>query len=314
MKRIHHGPRLLGRSSAHRGMLPLLFVAATAMTSLLHAQDRAPRIRALPQEIAPEGEDWEEWEEQLDLQFREPRIRIKPADVEQRVFGDRRQPAGVRQMLEAALSLRIDRLRLCSDLTEIQQKKLRLAGQGDIKRFFERVEQLKDAASRQDLAADEVQPLLQQCQELKNELGAGLFDPGSLFDKTRLGILTKEQSAALQADQSARRDYHYRANILLLVQAIDAVGSLTALQRTRLTALLENETHPPPKLTELDYRYTIYQFSKIPQDKILAILDPSQHKAIASLYDDARTFEPELRGARLLEAADKQALRNKERK
>ena len=48
-----------------------------------------------------------------------------------------------RARLDANLGLRIDDLDRACSITEVQKKKLKLAGLGDIKRYYDRVEDLK---------------------------------------------------------------------------------------------------------------------------------------------------------------------------
>ena len=50
---------------------------------------------------------------------------------------------GARTRLDANLALRIDDLDRACAVTELQKKKLKLAGLGDIKRYYDRVEDLK---------------------------------------------------------------------------------------------------------------------------------------------------------------------------
>lgn len=89
-------------------------------------------------------------------------------------------------------------------LTDAQKRKLRLAGGGDIKRFFDRVETVRPKA---DPAPDDVQRcghLFLDRMDTARPPRAGLFEQGSLFSKTLKTALTAGQAADLEA--SAVRD------------------------------------------------------------------------------------------------------------
>jgi hypothetical protein len=85
--------------------------------------------------------------------------------------------------LLAALSAKVVSVR-DRGLSAAEEEKLILAGRGDIKHFFDRVEAQRPGfeAVRKDLV--EGQAFLQTIQPLSIEFQLGLFDFGSLFSKT----------------------------------------------------------------------------------------------------------------------------------
>src|SRR5262245_20658009 len=61
----------------------------------------------------------------------------------QLLFRNQGNPEAARKRLEVVLALRADAVdRVCS-LSDVQKKKLKLAGRGDIKRFFDQIEDLR---------------------------------------------------------------------------------------------------------------------------------------------------------------------------
>ena len=100
------------------------------------------------------------------------------------------------------LLLRIDDLdRVCA-LSESQKQKLRLAGQGDIKRFFDRVADSSGSSAGQ---TDPNQNIWQEIQPLQIELNTGLFGDESLFAKTIKRTLDREQTARARGMLTKRR-------------------------------------------------------------------------------------------------------------
>ena len=106
------------------------------------------------------------------------------AQIDQWVFSRLGGPDASRARLDANLELRIDDIDRACSMTEIQKKKLKLAGSGDIKRYYDRVEELK----RKYTAAKPTRPIStttsgQEMQPLQIELMNGLFEDDSIFMK-----------------------------------------------------------------------------------------------------------------------------------
>jgi hypothetical protein len=93
-------------------------------------------------------------------------------------------------------------------LTPAQQKKLALAGRGDIKRFIDRAAHVVSQLERTDNVLDEEQfriwvtPLGAEYDRLGRLLDCGIFGAGSLFYKTLRTTLTPDQSAQLDAAEA----------------------------------------------------------------------------------------------------------------
>ena len=102
--------------------------------------------------------------------------------MDQWVFGRLGGSAGARSKLDSSLLLRIDDLDRVCRITEAQKNKLRLAGRGDIKRFFDKVEALK--RKFQQGQNDPNTNIWQEIQPLQVELNAGLFGDNSIYAKT----------------------------------------------------------------------------------------------------------------------------------
>ena len=107
--------------------------------------------------------------------------------IDQQLYG-RFGGAGVaHNKLDAALALRVDDVERICGLTEAQKKKVQLAGRGDIKRFFDRVEVTK--RKFQGGQNNQFNNIWQEIQPLQAELTGGLFGDDSLFAKTVMRTL-----------------------------------------------------------------------------------------------------------------------------
>jgi len=97
-----------------------------------------------------------------------------------------------RAHLESLLSRRIEAIDRQRRLTPAQKTKLLLAGRGDIKRLFDRIEDERKQFEllRTDLRA--CQLFLRELQPLAQTMQQGPFDDGSLFAKTLEKMLKAE--------------------------------------------------------------------------------------------------------------------------
>ena len=91
--------------------------------------------------------------------------------------------ATARVQLDSQLKVRLDELVRDCHLNEAQQRKLALAGRGDIKRFFDQVEEVrkKFLAVRND--QNRLNQVWQEISPLQQQFSTGLFGEQSLFAK-----------------------------------------------------------------------------------------------------------------------------------
>ena len=101
---------------------------------------------------------------------------LNDAQFDQWVFGNMgvANAAAARNQLDSLLTLHVEDLERTCGLTPVQKKKLLLAGRGDIKRFFDRVEERKKfTKNRND--QNQFQQIWQEIQPLRNSFNAGFF-------------------------------------------------------------------------------------------------------------------------------------------
>jgi hypothetical protein len=132
------------------------------------------------------------------------KFRIAKTEHDEAVFGRGKDAQAARRHVEELLRSKIAAIDRVCTLTPDQAEKLRLAGQGDIHRLFERADELRikfDAASEWD-AEDlrtlmtRVTPLINESKALRDEAFSGsIFASGSLFAKMLQRVLTPEQAA-----------------------------------------------------------------------------------------------------------------------
>jgi hypothetical protein len=104
------------------------------------------------------------------------------------LFGPSTGPESVRAYFGKLLERRLNELALYRELTLDQRKKLLLAGRGDIKRLFDRIETARSQflVLRSDVRR--CMDFLATLDPLRQELRRGPFGDGSLFAKTLLTL------------------------------------------------------------------------------------------------------------------------------
>jgi hypothetical protein len=114
------------------------------------------------------------------------------------IFGGRGESAaGVRLWLDALLLRKVDTVDRFSRLTELQKQKLHLAGRGDIKRFFDSVEEQRRLILMIDenaLDRKRIDEITQAARQLRHVLDLGPFEEGSLFAKAVRRTLSPQQA------------------------------------------------------------------------------------------------------------------------
>jgi hypothetical protein len=219
---------------------------------------------------------------------------FNPEQIDQWVFNRWGGAAGAKSRLDANLALRIDDLSRACELTELQKKKITLAGLGDIKRYYDRVDDLKrsyaSGANQQNF-----NNIWQEMQPLQVELSNGLFGDDSLFVKTVKSTLSSDQLQRHDDLEHRRLAARRRASVDLFVVQIDKALGLSATQRERLTELLVSETPPPVKYGQADYWYLMYEMTRLPESKITKILDEPQWRLLGRQFMQARGMEPWLK-------------------
>ncbi len=224
---------------------------------------------------------------------------FNPEQIDQWVFNRLGGAAGARSRLDANLALRIDDLdRMCA-MTELQKKKLMVAGLGDIKRFYDRVDDLKRRYASGGNPAN-MNNIWQEMQPLQVELANGLFGDLSLFMKTVKNTLSEEQSQRHEDLSRRRGTARRRASIELFVVQLDKALGLSEAQRGRLIELLVGETPAQAKYGQADYWYFMYQMTRLPEAKITAILDEAQWRLLSRQFMQARGMEPWLKSNGIL--------------
>ena len=133
---------------------------------------------------APAVEDEEEPLARRDMRFNVKTAVVDPENFDRWLFADEQSEADRHRHLEDILRSKVNAAAIAHKLTASQRAKLRLAGRGDIKRFFDQVED-----RRRDFEKDRHNfrtglTALERLDPLAQVYRDGPFGDGSLFVKT----------------------------------------------------------------------------------------------------------------------------------
>lgn len=202
---------------------------------------------------------------------------------------------GLRERFEAILKTRVDKLDRQHTLSNVQQKKLILAGRVDIDRYFARAEELEHRLSLARGDADAFPKVFEEIKELQLVKGTDLFGDGSFYSKVLGHTLTREQTSRSQAMEQKLSVQRHQAALVWVLATWDQTLKLSHEQHRRLERLLAQTTRPPRRFGEEDYFGVLLQVSRLPERELKAILREDQWTTLLPELAEAKRREPMLR-------------------
>jgi len=223
--------------------------------------------------------------------------------VENLVFGNNGDGSAPEQRLVLQLHARVREVARMTAVSKAQEEKLLLAGEGDIRRFIDRVEEVTARFPSGAPNPNTWNKISQEIRPLQAELRAGLFGRKSLFGKTIAKMLRPEQALSFTRIDRDRRRFQHRAGVNMTVLRLSTALGLSDEQQTRLKALLLKETRParlPSPTYPAGFFNVVYaQMGRIPEAKLKPLFEPWQWQVLRVKMASAPNF-----GGGALEAAD----------
>jgi hypothetical protein len=272
-----------------RLLLVVTALAISVCAQVPHGQDDEAEEKGRAQELRLQQND-SAWTVRIKQQF------------DQSVFGNGGWEPGARRELELRLAKHVAQFERPCELTEPQTKKLFAAGRGDIKRFFDHVEEARRRIP--EVRGGVVLPLFnmvqQEAEPLKKEREGILAGEGFFFKQAVRHTLTEEQLGRSRKDLEDRRRFRYRASVRWTVVMLARSLGLTDDQRRRFEALLLEETRPPKEFGVADCQIVMYQAAQIPEARIKPIFDDLQWRTLRQEFAVARDQLPWLKNREFL--------------
>jgi len=210
---------------------------------------------------------------------------------EQWVFQQYGNAATARTKLKEALELYTEDIDQACGLSEVQKRKLRLAGRGDIDHFFREFEKVKQKFQLIRNDQQKVNQIFQDISPLQAQLTTGLFTRDSLLQKCLVNTINREQFLKYVKVDDERRRFQHEAKIGIVITMLNQSVPITSTQRRRLVDLIRRETRPPRKSSQYDYYAMMHQISKIDEEKLTLILDDIQWQVFTKQLARMRGME-----------------------
>lgn len=239
-----------------------------------------------------EDDGWLEFEEEgVAVQNH---FEVSPEQFEQWVFQHQGSASKQRKKLALELQLTIEEISRSCDLDKSQEEKLRLAGQADIRSFFNEYHIVRDKFMKVRHDQQEFNKIWNDIQPLQQKLGTGLFNQGSMLKKVAESTLNNEQGEEQRQAEAARRKFRYRALVELYLMNVEKQIPLQTKERDALLDLILAETLPPTSFGQNDQIYLIYHLSQIGKKKITAAVPGAQGRALLKMYQQGRHYKNHL--------------------
>jgi hypothetical protein len=220
---------------------------------------------------------------------------------EQWVFQQSGNALTARARLKESLELYTDDVHRTCTLSDAQTRKLRLAGQGDIERFFRKYAEVKAEFQLNRGFQGKLTPINQHVSRMQARMATGFFDRDSLLQKSLVNTINREQFLKYAKVREKRRQFQHESKVKLVVTMLDQSSPLTAAQREKLADLFRRETRPARKSGQYDYYAIMYQVAKIPDDQIKPLLDDIQWQVFKQQFAQMGNMEPWLRQQGILD-------------
>jgi hypothetical protein len=208
--------------------------------------------------------------------------------AEQSVFSSDGNAIAWRLRLSERLELKLDYLGRTCGITEAQTKKLRLAGNADIKRLLDRLDADKRSFAFVKDDSAEIAKLQSDVQELRDTSASSFLEEGSLFAKTLQKSLSREQLAKYSMAARQSKQFRHQAMVDQTVQLFDVAVGISDAERERFAQLLLRRTRPARSsrgpLSEL--LSVGFQAAKLPEAEVKPIFDNSQWHLLRTLFQE----------------------------
>jgi hypothetical protein len=204
----------------------------------------------------------------------------------------------MRNYLEAQLSRRLSDLDRLYGLSNSQKKKLRLAGEGEIKRAFDAAAEMRQRYEAVGNDAEKLQALFVELEPEQRVLFKDLFGERSFLEKVVCKSLVGEQLAKREVVLRERALAHARECVdVLIIHETQGLG-LSDRQRRELAELFHSDPGAPRdgKAPRPSFDEVIRRMSAFPESRLKAIFDERQWRVVSRRIEGARANAPNPRG------------------
>lgn len=224
-----------------------------------------------------------------------PPLVLNDATFDQWALGASTTLGSVEQRLKDLLKNHIEQIDRACKLTGAQKARLQLAGQGDIKRLHDRIEEKRWSVVGVPQDRARLNEILRELQPLRIAIQSDPFGEGSIFEKTIKTHLKENQFQQYRNDVDERLRFRHQAAIDMVVAMFDRRAGLTGEQRRQFAQVLRRSTRPPRRSGPYDYYVMMIQAADAPEEALKPIFDDAQWASLRHQMQQARATEQTLR-------------------
>lgn len=217
------------------------------------------------------------------------RIHFPKEQAARNVFRPASSIEDARRRSRQKLELRLETVERSGELSDEQRERLRLAGDGDIERFFARYQDFERNAEFGNIEPAKWGQIWPEMNRLGAHYRRGLHGDGSLFEKSLASVLDDETFVAYETQMRRRREVEYRQRLTMTLAVIERKIPLTHDQRTRLMNLILETTEPPKFWTEpsLQVAVVVLRIGSIPEEQLRPIFTDPEWKVMSGVLENA---------------------------
>lgn len=219
-----------------------------------------------------------------------------------RVVAEPVSAAGMaRKRMESVIDSELQWIEGRCRLTDVQKKKLRLAGRGDIGSFFSRAEELRGKVVGRALDQQEYNELSMEMSRLRMMTQNGLLNEASLFRKTLRRTLDDQQRTDYQQLLRQRQLEAAEAGVVVWERVttngngVRAFGLKLSSETRRKVCELIVEQGRMPESPNSYMRYIVMLEADRIADQLRPLMDDEQWDEFQKLVTQAKRVEPSIR-------------------
>lgn len=204
-----------------------------------------------------------------------------------------------RKRMESAIDSELQWIEGRCRLTDVQKKKLRLAGRGDIGSFFSRAEELRAKVVGRTLGRQEYMELSMEMSLLRMTTQNCLLGEASLFRKTLRRTLDDEQRVEYQRLLRQRQLDAAESGFSVWDRVNNNNARINGLKlnpetRRKVCELIVEQGRMPESSTPYMNYIVLLEANRI-EDQVRPLMDNEQWEAFQKLVAQAQRVEPSIR-------------------
>lgn len=183
-----------------------------------------------------------------------------------------------REHIESQAQLEIEVLKSVVAITELQEKKLKLALDGDIARFFRLVDEARFKTRNMQPVNEQVGEISRIISPIQQIVQKGILDDSSLFRNVLESMLTTEQAELWKKETSRRERLINRAIVQVQIVNLEKTMPLLSKQREALINTVLDRLEGKKVIDQYRVYLVDYAMFTLPDSKLKEILDEKQVK------------------------------------